>query len=95
MLHSHGMLHPWIHLVLFGMIAWMGARAVRFGAPQVLVLFAVVALGLGTEWVEYWYHSAPLEDLDVVLDAVGAVIGAAVAMVQARRAQDRAVGRWD
>ncbi len=95
MLHSYGLLHPWFHLGLFGGMSWLAVQSARLEAVQAVLLVALVVFGGATEFVEYWYHAAPLEYGDIVLDALGAIAGAVLARVVQRRVLRRSEGRWE
>ena len=94
-LHSHGVLHPWFHLGLFGLIAWLAVYAARSLWVQAVLLFAVIAFGAATEFVEYWYHASALEANDILLDACGAVLGAGAALLLQRRTRQLSEGHWE
>ena len=95
MLHSHGVLHPWFHLVIFAAVAWLAVRSARNEAVQAVLLVVLVLFGGATEFVEYWYHAAPLEYGDIVLDGLGAVAGAVLALGMQRRGLRRSEGHWE
>lgn len=88
-LHSHGVLHPWFHLILFGGMSWLAVRSARSEIVQAVLLVALVLFGGVTEFVEYWYHAAPLEYGDIMLDALGAMTGTVLARVVQRRSEMR------
>lgn len=94
-LHSHGILHPWFHLVLFALIALLAVRAAHRLWMQLCLLVAVILFGGATEFVEYWYHASALETNDILLDAFGAVLGAGAALLLQHRAAQRRQGHWE
>ena len=74
-LHTQGVLHPWLHLAAFAVLALL----LVLGAPspklRVLLSLVVVLFGLGTEIAEHFVNDTPLETSDVFADTVGATLG--------------------
>lgn len=93
-LHSHGQLHPYYHVAIFGGIAWLAVRAGHTRWLRLLLLLAVIAFGGATEFVEYWFRSAALEWDDIGLDAIGAVLGFGIDLWQRYLAADDVTGEY-
>ncbi len=77
--HSHGWLHPWFHVALFSVVAYLAARSARSTKVQLLLLVSVVLFGCLTEFAESYLYGGPLEFDDMASDALGAVLGSGLA----------------
>ena len=75
LLHSSGPLHPVVHLVLFGIIALFAAWSTDSPGVRAALCVALAVLGCATEFLEWRLYGNPLEYTDIILDAMGAVIG--------------------
>ena len=72
---TRGPLHPYVHVIAFTLIALLGACSARSAGVRVLLCAAVALLGCSTEVIESRMFHNPLEWADIILDAMGAVIG--------------------
>ena len=74
-LHTHGILHPWLHLAAFAVVASL----LILGAPspklRLLLLFGTILFGIGTEYAEHFLNNTPIESSDIFADTVGASLG--------------------
>ena len=78
-LHTKGKLHPWLHLVLFfvlGALAFLSTLRTR---TRILLLLAAIALGISIEFTQAWRFQARLETEDMLVDVIGALLGAIAA----------------
>ena len=74
-INTQGVLHPYIHLVVYALIAWLSAWSTPSIAKRVAFCAAIVVFGCATEYVEASLYHGLLEWTDMVLDAMGAVAG--------------------
>lgn len=95
MLHSHGTLHPVFHLATFGGLALLLARNTQSRRVQGMLLAAVILFGCMTEVAEWDLYGAELEFDDMLVDAVGAVLGMALGVQLHKRGAERKEGHWE
>ena len=96
LLHSHGRLHPWFHLMIFCGLGVLAARTMPAGRMQVLTLATIALFGCMTEYAEHWEYGTPLEVSDILLDAVGGVLGTGLGcLVQLRAAHTDRGAEWE
>lgn len=88
-IHSGGVLHPYFHVAIFGLIAWLTAWSTRSTAMRVALCGAVILLGCATEITEHVLYHSTLEWTDMVLDAMGAVAGTGLGALTASRDRSR------
>ncbi|WP_206690390.1 hypothetical protein [Quadrisphaera sp. INWT6] len=80
-----------VHLAVFGLVAWTGLRA---GAPGRLLLPLLLAHAVVSEVLQDLVLPDRSGDpLDAVADAVGVLLGAALAVLAGRRASQRLARR--
>ena len=80
-LHTHGRLHSWIHLFVFGALAFVAARSTR-SAPLRLAFFAAaLAFGFAVEVTEHITYHGALEWRDVLVDAIGISVATLLALL--------------
>jgi hypothetical protein len=78
-LHTQGALHPWLHLLGFALLAALWSAAVPRPFPRLLGCAALLLFGYGTEVHESHLDGWPVEQRDVLIDAAGVLLGAALA----------------
>lgn len=78
-LHTEGALHAWGHLLAFAVLMFFAARSAGSWRRRVWLVLAVLLLGAGVEWVEHLIFGAPLEWMDIGLDAAGVALGVGAA----------------
>ena len=85
-LHTSGRFHSWGHFLAFAGISFGLARTTRsFGGRTVFFIVSLV-LGFAIEYGEHVVYQNPLEWKDVLVDGLGVVCGALLAIVaQPRR----------
>lgn len=88
-LHTRGDLHPFVHLALFGFIAWLSAWTTRSPKKRVWFCLGVALLGCATEYTEHALYGNVLEWTDIVLDAMGAVAGTGLGALTLPRSRRR------
>ncbi|WP_263414860.1 hypothetical protein [Terriglobus aquaticus] len=76
-------MHPLVHLIVFGGIALLAAWGTDSPNVRAGLCAAIAALGCVTELVEWRLYANPLEYTDMVVDAIGAVVGTSVGAVTA------------
>lgn len=81
--HSSGPLHPLVHLILFGAIAWLSAWATGSANTRALLCLCIAVLGCSTELIEWRLYGNPLEYTDMIVDAIGAVLGTSLGALTA------------
>ena len=79
-LHTQGLLHPWLHVFAFGTLTFLLVSGTRSPSLRVVITLLMLTFGWGTEYVEHLRDSWPVESKDVFFDAVGILLGAAVAL---------------
>ena len=84
-LHTRGALHESVHVMAFGLIAWLSAWSTPSVAKRVGLCVAIILLGCATEYTESFLYHGTLEWTDMVLDAMGAVAGAGLGALTAPR----------
>jgi len=78
-----------VHASLFGVQTVLAARALRFtGRPWWVAVVGVIVYGAFTEFEQHFMPSRSMELDDFLADTVGALIGASVFAVWARRRQE-------
>ena len=83
-MHTKGRLHDVAHMAVFGMLAWLMARAARTRDGQIKAFFFAAMIGCAVEVMQYLIflipggmHS-PLEWKDILLDVMAVLIVAVV-----------------
>ena len=84
-LHTQGVLHPWMHVVAFGLLTFLLTSGFRSPFVRAAVFLFMLGFGWGSEYVEHLRDSWPVESRDVLFDAVGTLLGAISAMFWPKR----------
>jgi uncharacterized membrane protein len=84
-LHSHGRFHSLGHLLVFMVIGYLGAMAVRSRGARILVFCGLIAFGAAIEYGEHIVFHGSIERKDILVDALGVVAGTLVAIVSTPR----------
>lgn len=80
LLHTKGRLHSWGHLFAFGIAAFALLSTSRSRQTRILLLFATLMFGLLIEVGQHVVYRTPLEISDMLVDALGVLLGAAIAV---------------
>lgn len=88
--HTHGRFHAWIHVVAFGMLAFVAVRSVRSTPARIFVAIGCFVFGYGIEVLEATNSNAAIEWHDVLTDALGIVFATVLALLFSRR-----FGSWE
>ena len=83
-IHTEGTPHAIVHVLIFTTISFLFCRASRTPAQRVVAVAAAVALALATEYGEHLIYNSLLEYPDMVLDGIGTVLGAVIALARNR-----------
>lgn len=84
-LHTQGRLHPWLHVLAFGVLTFALVSSVKSSSLRVVIVMLMLTFGWGTEFVEHLRDKWPVETRDVLLDGVGVLLGAVVARARSSR----------
>ncbi len=87
-LHTHGTLHPWIHLLAFALVGFAAMLCTRRAWLRLLLVVALLLLAWGTEYREHLLDGWPIEAGDVQQDDVGVLIGTSVGWLASWRRRD-------
>ena len=79
-LHTQGVLHPWMHLVAFGLVAFLAMASTRSPRGRLILLIGVLVVGWGTEYAEHLMHSSPFEAMDFFADTAGVALGSMLSL---------------
>ena len=79
-LHTQGLLHPWMHLVAFGVAAFLAMASARSQRVRLGLLVGILVVGWGTEYAEHLMHSSPFEAMDLFADSAGAILGSMLSL---------------
>ena len=82
--HTHGRFHAWIHVVAFGMLAFVAVGSVRSTLARISMAIACFLFGYGIEVLEAANYNAAIEWHDVLTDALGIVFATALALLVSR-----------
>jgi hypothetical protein len=78
-LHTGGALHAWGHLLAFAVLMYLAAGSVGSWRRRGWLVLAVLLLGAGVELVEHLVFGAPIEWIDIGVDAAGVALGVGAA----------------
>jgi hypothetical protein len=81
LLHTRGRFHFWGHLLVFFVVAYVAVRISRSTYARVLFFLGSLAFGVGIEVGEHFAFGSVLEWKDVLVDSLGVVGGALIAVV--------------
>lgn len=74
-LHTQGVVHPWLHLAVFGLVGFMLMLGTQSPKIRIVLFVATISFGWATELLEHFINSSPLESSDIFADTVGAFLG--------------------
>ena len=87
--HTHGRFHGWIHVVAFGMLAFVAVGSVRSTPARIFVATGCFVFGYGIEVLEAANYNAAIEWHDVLTDALGIAFATVLALLLSRRLENR------
>ena len=79
-MHTEGRFHYWGHLVVFGALGFLSARAVKSPWTRVAVCLAGILFGFGMEVGEHFVFRSHMEWKDVFVDSMGVFAGSLFAI---------------
>lgn len=80
-LHTQGVLHPWLHLCAFAVLAFLLLSSTRSDLMRVLFIVALLAFGYATEANESRKNGWAVETKDVQNDSIGVLLGAVAGLL--------------
>lgn len=83
--HTHGVLHPWLHLLVFALVSASAIFCSERSSTRAVLLACLLVFGWGTEYREHVVNGMPIEQLDVLHDAMGVVLGGAAGLLVSSR----------
>ena len=84
-LHTHGRLHPWMHLFAFAALSLTAVLCSRQTYVRLALLNGVLLLAWGTEFHEHVRNDQPVERDDVERNLLGHRVGWGGRLVRDRR----------
>ncbi len=84
-LHTQGILHPWLHFLGFGVLAFLLTRSTRSQALRILFFALLLFFGWATEEHEGYRNGWAIEWKDVHTDEIGVTLGFVLALLPARQ----------
>lgn len=84
-MHIQGALHPWVHLLSFGLLAGLFMRSTRNLAVRCLLIAALLGFAYLTEARESHKDGWPIEKGDVQTDALGVAGGSVLGLLLTSR----------
>ena len=88
-LHTHGRLHPWMHLLAFAVLSLTAVLCSRRTYVRLALLLGVLLLAWGTEYHEHVRNGQPVEQNDLQHDVLGIALGGAAGWLVSRRRLQR------
>ena len=82
-LHTRGHYHSWGHLIVFGVVAFVVARASRTVMARILLFLGSIVFGFAIEYAEHVAFKGSIEWKDVVVDTLGVLLGTVLAVFTA------------
>lgn len=83
-LHTHGSLHPWLHLLAFALLGFAAMLSARRGLPRAALVAGLLLLAWGTEYRQHLLDGWPIERNDVQQDVIGTLCGTVIGIVARR-----------
>ena len=80
-LHTRGRFHSLGHLVAFSAMSFLLLRSSGSAKVRVALFCGALALGWAIEYAEHVVFGSRLERRDILVDALGVVLGSVVALV--------------